>query len=71
MSGKKFETSLQKLEKIVSEMESGELSLDDSLKYFEEGTELSKTCYSLLDDAEQKISKLTKGIVRPQEEDEL
>lgn len=61
MSKNNFETSMNKLEKIVNDMESGDLSLDDTIKYFEKGTELSKECYSFLDGAEQKISKLTKG----------
>ena len=55
----KFEESLKKLEDIVAKLESGELTLDESLKLFEEGTELSKKLNSALDKAEQKITLLT------------
>ena len=55
----KFEDSLKKREDIVAKLESGELTLDESLKLFEEGTELSKKLNSALDKAEQKITLLT------------
>jgi exodeoxyribonuclease VII small subunit len=55
----KFEESLKKLEDIVTKLESGELSLDESLKLFEEGTKLSKELSNALDKAEQQIVKLT------------
>lgn len=54
----KFEKALARLETIVSELERGELSLDDSLKIFEEGVKLSKTCLKILDEAEQKVEIL-------------
>ena len=53
-----FEKKLTRLEEIVQKMESGEMSLDDSLKLFEEGVKLSKDCNSELNQAEQKVKKL-------------
>ena len=47
-------------ENLVSKMESGELSLDDSLKAFERGIELTRTCQSTLEAAELRIQMLTK-----------
>ncbi len=54
----KFEKALSRLETIVTDLEAGELSLDDSLKIFEEGVKLSKTCLKMLDDAERKVEIL-------------
>ncbi len=54
----KFEKALSRLETIVTELEEGELSLDESLKVFEEGVKLSKTCLKMLDDAEKKVEIL-------------
>lgn len=54
----KFEKKLDRLESIVEKMESGELSLDDSLKMFEEGIKLSRDCHAQLDEAEQKVRLL-------------
>jgi exodeoxyribonuclease VII small subunit len=58
MAAIKFEKALARLETIVSELERGELSLDESLKIFEEGVKLSKTCLKMLDDAERKVEIL-------------
>jgi exodeoxyribonuclease VII small subunit len=58
MAAIKFEKALSRLETIVTELEVGELSLDDSLKIFEEGVKLSKTCLKMLDDAERKVEIL-------------
>ncbi len=58
MAAVKFEKALARLETIVTELERGELSLDDSLKIFEEGVKLSKTCLKILDEAEQKVEIL-------------
>ena len=55
MAALKFEDALARLETIVSELEKGDLPLDDSLKIFEEGIKLSKTCLKMLDDAERKV----------------
>ena len=58
MAAIKFEKVLSRLETIVTELEEGELSLDESLKVFEEGVKLSKTCLKMLDDAEKKVEIL-------------
>jgi exodeoxyribonuclease VII small subunit len=60
MAKKNFELSIDQLEKIVSELESGDLSLEDSIKKFEEGMKLSKLCSKMLDETEQKILMLVK-----------
>ena len=54
----KFENAMARLETIVSELEKGDLPLDESLKIFEEGIRLSKTCLKMLDDAERKVEIL-------------
>ena len=54
----KFENSLAELEEIVSKMEQGDLSLEDSLDAFEKGVNLSKECQKALKTAEQKVNKL-------------
>lgn len=53
-----FEHALDELEKLVQNMESGELSLEDSLKAFEKGMQLSQDCQQALTDAEQKVTVL-------------
>jgi exodeoxyribonuclease VII small subunit len=58
-SANDFETSLQALEDIVSKMEQGTLSLEQSLEAFEQGVQLTRTCQSTLKAAEQRVSKLT------------
>lgn len=58
---KPFEQSMTRLEEIVSILERGESTLDESLALFEEGTKLAAACSKQLDQAEQKILKLTKG----------
>ena len=55
---KTFEKSVQELDKIVTQMESGELSLDESLKLFEKGVKLTRSCQKTLADAEITIEKL-------------
>ena len=55
---KDFESSLEKLEKIVSELEEGDLPLEKSIKAFEEGIKLTRHCQKLLTEAELKIEKL-------------
>lgn len=57
---KKFEDSLSRLEKIVDEMEEGKVSLDDSLKKYEEAVGLIRFCQSKLTEAERKIEILQK-----------
>lgn len=56
-----FEESMKRLDEIVSALESGEVSLEESLKLFEEGTKLSVKCTELLDSAEQKVVALMQG----------
>lgn len=53
-----FEQSLEKLEKLVERMEAGDLSLEDSLKTFEEGIRLTRECQQALSKAEQKVRLL-------------
>jgi exodeoxyribonuclease VII small subunit len=53
-----FEKKLSRLEEIVAKMEAGDLSLEDSLKSFEEGVKLSRECTSQLSAAEQKVKVL-------------
>ncbi len=55
---KSFEEELIKLENIVTALEKGDLSLDDSVKKFEEGINISKECNKMLETAEKKISIL-------------
>ncbi len=57
----KFEDALEKLEKIVSQLEEGDISLEDSLKLFEEGIRLSRICNQKLDEAEKRVDILLKG----------
>jgi exodeoxyribonuclease VII small subunit len=54
----KFEQAMARLETIVAELERGELPLDQSLRIFEEGIRLSKTCLKMLEDAEHKVEIL-------------
>ena len=53
-----FEKALENLDKLVSSMENGELSLEDSLKAFETGIKLTRECQTALKEAEQKIQLL-------------
>jgi exodeoxyribonuclease VII small subunit len=57
---KKFEEALEALEKVVERLESGELSLEDSLAAFEEGIRLVKYCNQKLTEVERKIELLVK-----------
>ena len=54
-----FEQSLARLEKIVQAMESGNITLDESLALFQEGTALIRSCEKLLDEAELRVTKVT------------
>ena len=56
-----FENALKRLEEIIQRLEGGELSLDESLKLFEEGIELSRLCTKKLSEAESKVEKLIKS----------
>ena len=55
----KFEAALAELETLVTQMESGELSLDESLKAFERGVSLARQCQEELKQAEQRVQVLT------------
>jgi exodeoxyribonuclease VII, small subunit len=55
-----FEESLKRLETVVEQLEKGELTLEDSLKLFEEGTQLTANCKQELDAAEGKVQMLVK-----------
>jgi len=58
MAKQTFENAMKRLEGIVQELESGDLSLDQALKKFQEGIKLSKFCSKKLDEAEEKVSIL-------------
>ncbi len=53
-----FEASMARLEQIVRAMERGDVALEESLKLFQEGTELVRSCQKLLDDAQLQIKKI-------------
>jgi exodeoxyribonuclease VII small subunit len=53
-----FETSLKELETLVEKMEQGDLSLEESLRHFERGVQLSRSCQQALKEAEQKVEIL-------------
>ena len=55
---KTFEESMSRLEQIVRAMERGDVALEESLKLFQEGTELVRSCTKLLDDAQMQIQKV-------------
>jgi len=64
-----FEESLKKLESIVEQLEKGDLALEDSLKLFEEGVNLSAACKQELEAAEGKVQVLVKqrdGTMKPE-----
>ena len=61
MSEMKFEKAMSELEKIVEELERGDLDIDKSLEMFEKGIKMSRLCSKKLNEAEAKIEKLTKS----------
>ena len=61
MTELKFEEALQKLESLVQKLESGDIQLEDALKIYKEGMELTKFCKQKLDKAEAEIKKLSKS----------
>lgn len=72
----KFEDALNKLEKIVEDLESGELSLEDSLKKYEDGVRLAQFCSKKLESARRKVEILVKSSsgkleAKPFEEDQM
>ena len=60
MAQKTFEQSMKQLERIVQELEEGDLPLEKAIKKFEEGIKLTKLCSEKLDETEKKISVLLK-----------
>lgn len=54
-----FESAMARLEQIVRAMERGDVALEESLKLFQEGTELVRRCQKLLDDAQLEVKKIT------------
>lgn len=60
MAEKTFEEAMNKLEAIVTELEQGDLSLEETLRKFEEGIKHSQFCMAKLEQAEQKLKKLVK-----------
>lgn len=73
-SGPPFEDSYKKLEETVEKLEKGGLSLEQSITLYEEGMELAKQCQGILDNAEQRITKLRESFTEqpttPAEEQE-
>ena len=66
---KNFVIQIKELEKIVQELEKGNLNLDDSVSKFEEGIKISKECNKILEEAEKKISILINDEEEIKEED--
>ncbi len=58
MAKEKFEEALERLEEIVKKMEAGEMTLEESLKAFEEGIRLSRLCARKLDEADRRVEIL-------------
>lgn len=59
MKQKSYEQSMKRIEEIVEILESSELTIDESMKLYEEGVRLTAFCNKYLDNAEQKIIKLS------------
>lgn len=67
---KSFEESMARLEQIVRAMERGDVALEESLKLFQEGTELVRSCQKLLDEAQLQVNRImTASDGSPVEED--
>ena len=66
-AGPDFEKTLEELEKLVTNLEDGDLSLDESLSGFKHGIELTRQCQSVLDNAQQTVEQL----INPEDEDSL
>lgn len=64
-----FEEMMNRLEQIVREMERGDVPLEESMKLFQEGTELVKSCSKMLDEAELSVKKIVATQDGPVEED--
>jgi exodeoxyribonuclease VII small subunit len=57
-----FEAALKRLESIIGKLESGETDLEDMLKLFDEGAELLRHCHKTLDEAEAKITEMSRKL---------
>lgn len=66
-----FEEALAELENIIGKMESGSMSLDESIEYFKKGTELIKYCDGVLDSYEKMITAVTPGSGEEISEEEI
>ena len=64
-----FEDKMQQLEKVVVELEKGDMNLDESLVKFEDGMKLAKECNKMLEDAEKKVTILLEKNGEIEEED--
>lgn len=71
MPKQNFENAMKRLEDIVRELESGEVSLEDSLKRFEEGIKLSRLCSKKLDAIDKKVSILLQDEEKEVDEETL
>lgn len=69
MSNLNFENNIKELEKIVTELEKGDLNLDESISKFEEGIKISKQCNEILEEAEKKITILLNKDGKIEEQD--
>lgn len=69
MKENNFETKMEELENVVTKLEKGDMSLDESLINFEKGMKLSKECNKMLEDAEKKITILLENDGEIKEED--
>ena len=66
-AGPDFEKTLDELQKLVTNLEEGDLPLDESLSGFKHGIELTRQCQSVLDNAQQTVEQL----INPEDEDSL
>lgn len=71
MENASFENKMQDLEKIVKDLEKGDLSLEESVKIFEKGVKISKECNEILEGAEKRITILLNNNGEIQEKDFL
>ena len=62
MAKENFESNLINLEKIISELESGQLSLEESLEKYKKGIDLVKKCNTIIENAEKEVQRLTEDI---------
>ena len=69
MAKSSFEDNMENLEKIVTELEKGDLNLDESIAKFEDGIKISKECNKILEEDEKKITILLEKDGKIQEED--